>query len=241
MPLFIADADGTLVYKSLSVKERDARDLLASLSAKETKNGVFGFGNKRVLIREIFIRGKKQLFFMDFDRLADRLGDIAESSANMLIDGAFLERKQQKEVSLAELTRIFAEVYAPGLRERGVNLMLRFMSKNSRINTSVPALLFCLSLMVSAFAKNGATVYLGAEECGGVRFYAESESGTSSDFPLVSAMLYEAAAAQGFNVDFSDNSISLVTKPIDISLYGFKSADSVYLRRVLELCLEFII
>lgn len=241
MSLFIADSDGTLVYKSLSVKERAARDLLCVILEKETKSGVFKLQNKSVLVREITVRGKKQLFVMDFDSLSDRFGDIAENAANMLLDSAFLEKKRPREVSVFELARVFGEVYAPKLRERGTNISLRFMTKNVRINTSVSALLFCLSLMVSAFAGEGAAVCLGAEECGTVRFYAESESGASSDFSLASAMLYEIAVTQGFSVEFSDSSISLVTNPADISLYGFKSVDDAYLKQVCELCLEFII
>ena len=246
MPLFIADTDGTVVYRSLSAKERDARDLASDISLREIKNGLFRLKSRHVLVRELFIRGKKQLFFMDFDRFADMAVDVASSRASLLLDEVFLTRISPKEISLADLTRVFAEVYAPALKAHGVNIALRFMAKDARIKTSVSALLFCLSLMVRAFCKKGATVYLGAEENGGkVRFFAESESGVSADEPLASAMLYEAASVQGFFVEFSDGqeikSISLTPSPLDISLYGFKSADLPYLKKVCELCLEFII
>ena len=244
MLFFIADTDGELIYKSLSVKEKSARDLLAAVSGSESKNGIFRIQNRRVLVREEFVAGKKRLFFMDFDRLTERFGDGAADCANFLC-GAFNERSNKTKISLDEVARVFARTSAPSLKETGVNIALRALGKNICVTASVSALLLSLTFMVRALCCEGKTVYIGAEEdFDGIRFFVETD-GDVADGSFFSEMLYEIAAENGFVPEFFETagkkSISLMLSAPDISLYGFKNTDSAYLKKVCEVCLEFII
>ncbi|MBR5539288.1 MAG: hypothetical protein IKU61_05255 [Clostridia bacterium] len=245
MPLIIADTDGELVYKSLSVKEKHARELLASISGSESKSGIFRIQNRRVFVREEFVFGKKRLFFMDFESLAERLGDGACGYAEFLY-GAFDKGSRKTEISLNEVAKIFAKTAAPSVKETGVNIALRALGKNICITASVSALLLSLTFMVRAMCHEGKTVYIGVEEYfGSVRLFVESDGSDCTDEPYALTMLYEIATENGYMPQFSENadkkSISLMLSSPDVSLYGFKNFDSAYLKKVCEVCLEFII
>lgn len=246
MPLIISEADGTLLYKSLSLGDSEAEEITVKATDAGKKTGIIGIGGSNMLVKEMFIGGRKRLLYMDFDRLCERYGDVAESSIDLLFESAFFERVKNTRMSLAALTRIFSDTYAQPLRERGIALSVRHMAKDFAADMPVGALVLCLSLMVRFFAIKGAEVTLGAAKSEhGVTLFADGSLGRSREAELTFAMLSEIVAVQNFGLELLENGertgILLTLKPTDISEYGFKAADAAFTEKLCETCLDFVI
>ncbi len=244
MPLIISEADGTLLYKSPSLDEMTAKKVAAAAFGK--KSGIISIGGSSVLIKEMLVGGRKRLFYMDFDRLCKRYGDVAENSVSLLLESAFFERAKDTHMSLSSLTRIFSQTYAQPLRERGINLSVRHMAKDFATDMPVGALVLCLSLMVSFFTVKGATVTLSvSKSAGGITLFADGSHGRSYEAELSLAMLSEIAAVQNFRLELLEDGertgLSLTLKPTDISEYGFKAADAAFIKKLCETCRDFVI
>lgn len=241
MPLLISDTAGNIEYKSLSLKKGEAENILLEVSGKDKRQGVTTSGKKHLLIKEITLGGEKKLVFSEIDTLEKEYGDIFAKDASALLDAVFVTPKEKSCVMYGMLARVLADTYKEEFSRLGITLDTRKRFDKKTIDVPVDALIFCLSLMLRAFAVGGAKITLDITESnGGTVFFAQSEGNFASEFSLVSAMLKEAAAHQGFKVEFLESgevkSILLYTSPTDVADYGFKVADEKYLYKVVTLC-----
>lgn len=246
MPVLISDAAGNIEYKSLSLKKSEAEEILLRISGEDKRSGVVTSGRKHLLVKEITINGGKKLLFGEFDSLASEKGDLFTRDISLLLDAAFMVPHEKNRISLATLVRVLADTCKEELLSLGISLDVCKRLDTRSICVPVDALIFCLSLMLRAFSTKGARIILDtAESNGGAVFSVQSEGAVADDFALVSAMLAEAAAYQGFKTEFLHHgevkSILLYTSPTDIADYGFKAKDEKYLYKVATLCKEVIL
>lgn len=244
MPLLITDSDGKVLYKSTSVRRCDIEKLLQNAAEGKT-SGIATLGSKNVLVRELLLCGKKSILYFDFDRYADIVGDDGEN-VKYLIDAAFSKDTKKCEISLPTVARLFAQIYAPPLRDSGVNLLMRGMAIEANVIAAPIHVLLCLTLMVRIFAVKGSTVKVSAIRTGdNIVLFADSDGRMAADAQLLRMMLLESAAAAGFGIDFVERDghacISLSLTPVDIALYGFKAIDAPQMRKVCEVLLEMFI
>ena len=246
MPLLISDTAGNIEYKSLSLKKGEVQNILSEISGKDKRKGVIEGGKKHLLIKEITLGGEKKLVFSEIDTLEKEYGDVFAKEVSTLLDAAFTTAHQKSRVMLGTLARVLAETYKEELLRLGISLDTRKRPDTKEIDVPVDALIFCLSLMLRAFAVKDAKITLDITESnGGAVFFVQSEGDFAGDAKLAVAMLKEAAAYQGFSAELVTQgevkSILLYVTPTDIADYGFKAADERYLYKVASLCKEVIL
>lgn len=229
MPLIIADTDGTLLHKSLSLTQNDAKKLLACALAADKRSGVFTAGSHNMIAKEFLVCGKKRVFYTDIDK-GDFLSNIFGET-------------EKSEIPLSAFTRAFADAYAAPLRKMGITLSIHHMAIRGSIAAHVQPLLMCVSLMVQILAVSGAMITLSAlrtEE--GVTLFADSSRGTATDAPFLIELLSELSVREGFAVGMCERAdrceISLRLTPVDIALYGFKSADAAWTKKMCKICAD---
>lgn len=232
MPLVISEADGSIIYKSLSLGENEARRIvLAALPEKE--EGFVSLDGHNILIKKKLFGGRNRLFFVDIDE------DFVEEQSDGLLSGD----AKKSFVSLGSLTRIFAGVCE---KQKGISISVRNMAKEFYANMPLAVVITCLSLMVRFFSVKGAAVSLEAvKRDKGVTFYADGSLGSAKDSAVLIDMLYELAYANGIGVEVWENggriTLSLELSPTDISEYGFKAADQDFTERLCEVCLDLVL
>ena len=245
MPLLISDTAGNIEYKSFSLKKGEALDILSEVSGKDKRRGTVNQGKRHLLIKEITLGGEKKLVFAELDAIEKEYGDAFAKEVSALLDSAFTVPQKKSRVMRGTLARVLAETYKDEFLRLGISLDTRKRPDTKEIDVPVDALIFCLSLMLRAFAVKGAKITLDITESnGGAVFFVQSEGDFAGDAKLAVAMLKEAAAYQGFSAELVTQgevkSILLYVTPTDIADYGFKAADEKYLYKVASLCKEII-
>lgn len=233
MPLIISETDGRVCYKSLSLKDSEARRIVLFALSQEKRNGIISIDGRNITVEEKLLGGVNRLFYADFSR-------FDKSAENVLS-----EAKNETPVSLASLTKIFADVFMQPLKEKGINISVRHLAKDCTLKMPLGAVITCLSLMVRFFFTSGATVTLEAvRRDKSVAFYADGSLGRGADSEIALDMLHEVAYSNGFSVELFESgertSLKIELSPTDISDYGFKADDLIFTERLCEVSLDLL-
>lgn len=223
MPLFVTDDGGNLLYKSRATSRRAAAFSLAAEEKIVSKDG------NAVFCKEVVLGGKVYRFYVPEDSLVKYYGEQASAAADRLFDVAHFAEMQKIGISLAVLAQHLSDKYVSLLRKSGIYIELREFARPWQVTVPPNALLLCLALMLRLCACRGKRVKLSAVQTEGrVTIFADAEVGGGfAEIPeVLTALLYETAAAVGFAVEHYERNgrvtWSLAVAPLDIGMYGLK-------------------
>lgn len=245
-PLLIAAENGDILFYS-GVRRRDARITAIRTACAAQPRGILQIGETRVYVKPVTLGGKTYYFFMDFERLCACYGvDAAPRAAEGLFDVSAFSKANAVPRSLGALTQLFESAYATILGDGddgAVHFRIELLPRDVVVSVPPNAYALCLALLIRLSACGGRDVTVSfVPSPGNVHVFADAAGGEPcplEEAACLRVLLAEVSAAAGFAVEETQSGMALSLCPVDMALFGLKTAADERYRKNFRIFVEF--
>ncbi len=242
-PLLIAAENGDVLFYS-GVRRRDARFTAIRTACAAHPRGILQIGETRAYVKPVMLDGRTYYFFMDFERLCACYGvDAAPRAAEGLFDVAAFSKANAVPRSLGALTQLFESAYAAVFADDTVHFRIELLPRDVVVCVPPNAYALCLALLIRLSACGGRDVTVSfVPSPGNVRVFADATGGEpcpAGEAALLRVLLAEVSAAAGFKAEETQSGMALSLCPVDVALFGLKTAADERYRKNFRAFVEF--
>ena len=184
---------------------------------------------------------------MDFERLCACYGvDAAPRAAEGLFDVSAFSKANAVPRSLGALTQLFESAYAAILGDGDdgtVHFRIELLPRDVVVSVPPNAYALCLALLIRLSACGGRDVTVSfVPSPGNVHVFADAAGGEPcplEEAACLRVLLAEVSAAAGFAVEETQSGMALSLCPVDVALFGLKTAADERYRKNFRIFVEF--